>query len=200
MKSCLKIYFLLLLLVLISCDDSFDADPVDPRLPSYSEIGKNEAGAFVNETPWVARITYDFYGASGGFLRLRVDEINKITYITISNGYLGYNDDPGIVGRTSIMFRLSDFAPKNLNELYSAGTRSFTLDGSANYGSLIVQYTDTITAGTGNLYIRNVSQSGSGIIYSGTFGFEIETDSMKYEVYQGRFDYTLESGDIQIIQ
>ena len=193
-------YISFLIIVLVSCDDSFDADPVDPRLPSYSEIGKNEAGAFINESPWVARIINTFYGPAGGFLKLNVDETNQITYLTISGGYFGYNNDPSVVGTTSILFKLEDYAPKTLNELHAIGPRSFSLDGLTNYGSLILQYTDTVAAGTGNLYIHNVSQSGNEIIFSGTFGYEMETDSVTYTVYQGRFDYTLEPDDIQIIQ
>jgi hypothetical protein len=85
-------YLGFLFFILVSCDDSFEADPVDPRLPSYSEIGKNEAGAFINESPWVARIISTFYGPRGGFLRLRVNDSTQTTYLSISGGYFGYNN------------------------------------------------------------------------------------------------------------
>lgn len=193
-------YLGFLFFILVSCDDSFEADPVDPRLPSYSEIGKNEAGAFINGNPWVARIINTFYGEQGGFLKLRVNDSTHTTYLSISGGYFGYNNDPGVVGTTSIVFKLADYSPKTLNELQTIGAKSFSLDGAINYGSLILQYEDSLQHGRGNLYIRNVSKIEDELIYSGTFGFEIQTDSSTITVYQGRFDYTLDAGDIQLIQ
>lgn len=43
---------MLVVLFLTSCDAVFVPDPVDPRLPKYTEDGNNVAGALVNGDLW----------------------------------------------------------------------------------------------------------------------------------------------------
>ena len=47
-----------LVLMLISCKGVFIDDPLDPRLPKYSESGNNVAGAFINNTTWRSIVRY----------------------------------------------------------------------------------------------------------------------------------------------
>jgi len=200
MKSYLELYILLLALALISCEDTFDADPVDPRLPGYTESGYNNAAAFINGIPWRARITYaPFSGERGGYLRLLVNDSSQTTRVNISDGFFDLTNQSDFT-RATVEFTLNNYAPGNFAELHALGTREFTLDGTSNFGMLILSNGDTLTPGTGRFFIRNVSQDEDEMIFSGTFGFEIRTDSIQYTIYKGRFDYALDPNDIRIIQ
>ncbi len=37
---------------LIACDNIFVPDPIDPRLPKYTEEGYETGGAFINDSLW----------------------------------------------------------------------------------------------------------------------------------------------------
>ena len=51
MKTRIKL-LLLLSICITSCDTyEFNPDPIDPRLPSYSEEGKNTGGGYINDSP-----------------------------------------------------------------------------------------------------------------------------------------------------
>ncbi|WKN45196.1 hypothetical protein [Tunicatimonas pelagia] len=199
MKS--KIIFILVVAALIGCKGEFVPDPVDPRLPRYSEGGKDAAGCFINGNLWRAVRSPHLFGADE-VLRIRFSSEDSLIRFTIDGYQKELTDSVGIP--TEISFVL-DNRPSQVSTtpIASIGTipeGTFILDGKQSYGQLN-QGDGNITAtnGTGQLTLRHVQlnpeiedNQDRHYIVAGTFSFTAPSDSLGLiEVKSGRFDYSV---------
>jgi hypothetical protein len=177
----------LLFLFLIACDGIFVPDPIDPRIPKYTEEGNNVAGAFINDKVWESIVTVGFpYTYNGPFITVWQESDSLLLRF---NG----NSD----GKSpAIEFHLTGLNISRFEDLITLEGRKIQLDGIKNAGYYIENYAPSIydNKGVGQIYFRNVrmESSSSGIILSGTFGFSInDSDGKMIRVTSGRFDYRI---------
>ena len=209
-----QFYILLFILApyLSSCISEFRPEIIDPRLPDYSEEGLNVAGAYVDGFPWTARrqLSYFFIfptGVSGvGNIYVYCNEDSTSNLLAFEFGKQNIDDYEIPI---TIGFYLEDLRISKPDDLIGLKGKSIVLDGEHNYGQLFLnprQRTadrgpDTTHRGTGMLYIRNVrSISTDSLILSGTFGFDVEIDSVLHTVHSGRFDYKVSSSEIHLFR
>jgi hypothetical protein len=177
-------------LLLICCDGIFIYDPIDPRLPKYSEDGNDVAGAFINGEVWTSIVKRKYF--TDQYFNYPVISLYERTDSLIIS-FEGESIDWNI-----IEFRLSDIHIHRFEDLILLKNKKIQLDGVKNYAICVNrdQYRDDFrskkTPGIGQLYIKNVNTNGFAnyITLSGTFGFVVN-DSVygKVEVSYGRFDY-----------
>lgn len=171
----------------IRCGGTFEPDPIDPRLPRYSEEGLNAAGAFVNGVRWRAVRGGSFPGGISDDMTIERDS----SQVRISiDGSVAHGSP------LEIMFHL-DNTDGGLNRISSLMGRKFPLDGP-HYATVRGQgnRTDELSrcpSQAGQLYIKRLKVIGTDYLLSGTFSFTVAIDSCThYEVRSGRFDYRVE--------
>ncbi|MCG6187174.1 hypothetical protein [Maribellus maritimus] len=172
---------------IIACDGVFVPDPVDPRLPKYTESGNNVAGAFVNDKIWESVQTWGLYG-----------------YINTPSFYVWPEEDSVVIrfsgdtGNKSawLEFHLKNLGITDFEDLPLLKGVKTELDGAENTGYYIEECDPDSYKykGIGQLYIKNIqiNDSLTMAIFSGTFGFTA-TDSVgnSTKISYGRFDYRL---------
>lgn len=192
-----RIVWVLFPLTLICCQGVFVPDPIDPRLPKYTESGNNVAGAFINNDVWKSVVSLNF-----------VSVTNKPNIVLYSN------KDSMVMCFTGqsktypyIEFCLSGLKVHTFDDLMLLKNKKIPLDGLKNAGlcfqyrynsnELDSVYSATQSKGVGQLLIKNVAINDSlkSAILSGTFGFTIK-DSVNgiIELSYGRFDYRFREG------
>jgi len=183
-KLGLKISWLIIFLfmALVSCVELIP-DPVDPRLPIYSESGKKQSGALIDNIPFVAYPNPFFWG-NGSFGSI----LNKgDTILTFDFGLIEKNN-PNV--SKSIFFSLEKLTPEDWEEMKKNFGKKFRLDNHDTKGRLSSYANDQV--------IESIAQSGQITVkyiedlkvLAGTFGFTAQDSSgKKYEVRYGRFDY-----------
>ncbi len=212
----MKYYSLLFIPVLTcflaSCVSDFRPEVIDPRLPDYSEEGLNTAGAYIDGMPWTSKRKLSFFfvfpsGISGEgdiYVYHSEDSLNNLLAFEFGKQTLGEYEKPVSVG-----FQLNGYGIVEPDDLFDLKDRTIVLDGESNYGQLFLNPIsrtaqsgpDTIHRGTGLLHVRNVQYlSKDSIIISGTFGFDVEIDSVMHTVHSGRFDYTISEGEIELFR
>ncbi|HKL03618.1 MAG TPA: hypothetical protein VJ911_08080 [Cryomorphaceae bacterium] len=174
-------------LLLFACDPFYDADPVDPRLPVYSEKGENRAGAYINGYAW---------NSGGGYTDFQMYYRSDQNATEITFPIASLNSGTNDVDPTA---RISFFLNRNLRQEFMQNTQfqplEIILDGIENYAELEITSSSEIlncSGGEGKFFIRHVSQNASYWIISGTFGFDINTECGVHTVYQGRFDFRVD--------
>ncbi len=174
-------------LFLIACDGVFVPDPIDPRVPKYTEEGNNVAGAFIDDDIWKSIVTVGFPYVYDGPI-IKVWQENDSLLLRFSGSTSGES--------TSIEFHLTGLNITKFDDLLTLDGKKIQLDGFQNSGYYIENYTPSTydNRGIGQIYFRNVcrKEESSIIILSGTFGFSI-SDLSGYEmkVTSGRFDYRI---------
>lgn len=162
--------------VMLSCGSEWISDPIDPRLPMYTENGNNVAGAFVNGVLWEAR--------DGGSL-LQDYSIPRFDYFT--------DEDSLVIEFKDIVFVLQNIEIENIDGLASYAGRKFSIESGSNgvyFGGL--EYRDCEVSGIGQFYLRTVKNKKSGMIMAGTFSFTIDHPNCgRIEVTHGRFDFRI---------
>jgi hypothetical protein len=165
-----------------SCD-GFIPDPIDPRLPVYSESGKNQSGAMINNIPYVDYPNYSIFGSeSSGYL------LNQADTSLIFNFYLAdRNKENAFV---NIFFSLDKLTQTDWEEMEKGFGKKFKLD-SPNIKGKIITYLNQgdleTPAESGQITVKYIPGSNA---LAGTFGFTTSVNSVKkYEVRFGRFDY-----------
>ncbi len=179
------------LLVILGCEGTFVNDPIDPRLPKYTENGYDVAGAFINDQIWRSVVEISLFTT-----------INEPSFISTPgsdslavrfSGEIKQDATP-----IDIAFYLNGINISTFNDLEKLNDKIITLDGSHNQGGVIYEsldYTNT-KGGTGQIYFTKVEVTDSAsATVSGTFGFNIN-DSI--EVTYGRFDYRVTSSYFEI--
>ncbi len=186
------LFFCFLLLCQACVKETFFADPYDPRLPVYTENGRNSAGAFINELPWTVgqreAILHD--SIYPGTMHVYCDSSTGSSYLYISDGRFRGGD---FQGKVDLGFHLSGNCIRNQSDLLALAHSEIVLDGVNNYGYLVdpCGRCNTVPFGVGTLYVRRVIARDSCTIVSGTFGFSIDGDVESFTVYQGRFDFKI---------
>lgn len=199
----MRILFLhLILLFCAGCGGIFITDPVDPRLPMYTESGHNVAGALINNTTWKARQTSGWL--SGDDVRLQKYSNDSLVFSIIGakHFYKGENQVDSTF-TTQLYFSFYQQGINALEALSVLEGRIIALDGQQNYGAIQYhtrrqEFDCTYLNGTGQLFFKRIQidTERKEAIVSGTFGFtHPETDCEPIEVYYGRFDFRLSLGD-----
>jgi hypothetical protein len=170
--------------LLNGCGPLWIPDPVDPRLPKFTETGNNVAGALVNEKIWEARMTCFIDGGCQHRMRLLLNADSSLTVLL-----------EGSVDRADMNFNFTIRSQAFLtqSDLPLLDGKKFTIDGEVN--TVVVDDLLRPTpctprvSGQGQLYFKSVKQ----FVYSGTFGFKLNDPSGcgNYEASYGRFDFYL---------
>lgn len=182
------IWIISLALLMLSCEDFFIPDPVDPSLPKYTEKGSNFAGAIINDGVWKSHFERYTNGSD--------DE--PIVH------YFSFRDSLTVkfVGRISeedshmaMVFSLKNIGARKLDDLLLLNNKKFNL-GKEGYGVYVVTQTNynCSISGEGQLYFKSVKYSNNkrNIILSGTFGFDVVNPICgNHTVRFGRFDYEI---------
>ncbi|MEO8471913.1 MAG: hypothetical protein ABI477_06955 [Chryseolinea sp.] len=184
-KSCasdINIFVVLVLLSAMSCEPLYIPDPIDPRLPKYTESGNNVAGALINDQLWKSDIEYGWFG---GFYAPDVYYIvNGDSLVIDFRGGMGEND------YINISFALKGARVTNLGSMLNLAGEKFKLGNGDNAVS-IARDSGCNQMGTGQVYFRSVTYDSVNqiITLSGTFGFNV-VDSVcgDVDVTYGRFD------------
>jgi len=174
-----------LFMLLTSCVESvYIPDPIDPRLPKYTEVGNNVGGALLNDKLWKSEVIYDFWGSAS---RIPIIRSYQDSISIAFDGEL--NDD----NYAEISVGLDDITINQLADLTTLSGRKFSLDGNA-----AVAWLTGLGCGKpstrGQVYFRSVSYSSEykSITLSGTFSFVVEDCAgVKVEVTYGRFDFEI---------
>ncbi|WP_163711389.1 hypothetical protein [Mangrovibacterium lignilyticum] len=197
-----KFYFIkirtvlvILFLILNGCDGIFVPDPIDPRIPKYTEDGNNVAGAFINDNIWKSVVTIGFpYSYNQPFIN--VWQENDSLVLRLNGNTAGES--------SSIEFHLTGLKISKIEELVTLDGNKIQLDGIKNIGFYIENYTPSSydNKGIGQIYFKHVGiqdsnvsvegQTSKIVIISGTFGFSINDSNGEItKVTSGRFDYRI---------
>ena len=185
---------LILSFLLASCSGILVPDPIDPRIPKYTEVGNDVAGAFVNANVWQS-IVYSS-------LSYTVNE-PEITAYTGKDS-LSVRFTGNISGEDRrIEFHIKGFHLDELDDLLKLNGQKIQLDGlnASAYYSEDYDQSAFSAKGIGQIYFRNVKKdnSPSSIVLSGTFGFSINDGNGDIiKVSSGRFDYRLTDNNFHI--
>jgi hypothetical protein len=181
----------------------FVPDPIDPRLPKYTEGGNNVAGAFIDQEVWKSQ-NYIEYVPTWGYMDEKVvHRMASITTDSIKNSLILRLDGQISSDSTTLEFRLVGLNIYSFNDLALLNDKKIQLDGSSNMGVIIrhngksknIKYFKN--GGVGQLNLRNVSvvDSTKSAIFSGTFGFSVATSPNETcKISYGRFDYFFPGG------
>jgi hypothetical protein len=185
----------ILFLLLIACDGIFVPDPIDPRIPKYTENGNNVAGSFINDKIWESIVEFGFLSS------------NNKPFITVwqESDSLILRFNGNTAGESSsVEFHLTGLNISEFEDLTTLDGHKIQLDGIKNAGFYIENFTPSSydNKGVGQIYFRhvriqdsNVSVGGETakiIIISGTFGFSFNDSTGKtIKVSSGRFDYKI---------
>jgi hypothetical protein len=183
-------WLLMVILLFTACEGTFVPDPIDPRLPKYTEHGNNVAGAFIDGQVWESVVT------TGFLLNPPLDAPFITVWPKQDSLIISFSGDTD--GQpSSIEFHLTGLFISKFEDLTSLDGKKIKLDGfgSAGYyneGSHSITNHDK---GIGQIYFRQVRKSSpSSIILSGTFGFSVhDSTGRTIKVSSGRFDYRVNS-------
>lgn len=176
---------LILLLLLISCDGIFIPDPIDPRLPMYTETGNNAAGAIINDQIWKGVVEKSLFFVSGAPQVNLYDEGDSLVI-----QFSGIRNNQAEI----IKFHIEGIQINALLNLTTLDNTKIILNGIDNFGA--IENLNTLcnsSGGIGQLYLRRITVTEeNSIIISGTFGFTINGSSCgNIDVSYGRFDYVV---------
>lgn len=175
------------MIALLSCEGLYIPDPIDPRLPKYTENGNDVAGAIINNIYWTSVEKFGFLTAKDK--PYLISSALTDSLVIQFNGTMDY----------TIEFHLKGLNIRKFDDLILLKNKKIQLDGVMNFGVVTDSYlgfspNTSGMEGVGQIYFRNVTFDNSlGIvILSGTFGFtETDSSSPITDVSYGRFDYSL---------
>ena len=173
--------------LLTSCSGILVPDPIDPRLPKYTEEGNNVAGAFIGGKVWQS-IMYSSFSYT----------FNE-PIITVYNqkDSVSFRFKGSVSNETSVIeLHIKDRHITKYEDLLALVGAKVQLDGISATAYFIQDYTPAAFnhKGIGQVYFRSVKRdrSGHGIILSGTFGFSSKDNNQSpIKVSSGRFDYVV---------
>jgi len=178
---------LLAVALLASCEAVFVPDPIDPRLPKYTEDGNDVAGALVDGDIWKNYYKNLFFTS---YYLLQIEAYQPDSLIMFFEGSI--QEEP-----VTFEFHLKGFQIFSFNDLSNLHNKKIFLDGTIQKAlykkwDAEMHTTSAFDNGTGQLYVKNVAfyDSSTRATISGTFGFTV-TDSLglPVEISYGRFDY-----------
>ncbi len=169
-----------------SCEPIYIPDPIDPRLPKYTDDGNNVAGAFINDNLWRSEYFPSWFGPNNE---------PEIRYFSnrdsISITFIGAVDEPNYYGDISFGFR--GFGVTSLAELVELNETKIELDGITSTANAY-RSSDCVAPGIGQLYFRSMTFNAETghLTLSGTFGFNQEDPACgNISVTYGRFDFAV---------
>lgn len=181
----------ILILILNACEGIFVPDPIDPRIPKYTEDGNNVAGAFINDNIWESIVSLNY-----GRPFINVWPENDSLLLRFSGKTAGVP--------SSIEFHLTGWKISDFEDLAKLEGSKIQLDGMKNAGFYTEGYDlfNYENKGIGQIYFKNIrirvyNANGEGqisktAIISGTFGFTMNDSGGKItKVTSGRFDYRI---------
>lgn len=189
LKNSLLLLFISILVY--SCDPVYIPDPIDPRLPKYTEKGNDVAGAFINDTLWRSEFYGSFFGLGSG------SDVPRIFYSpTFDSMVIRFEGETEATYQyRSISFSLQGYGIKSKSEMIKLDEKKITLDGIENAAWLEPLRDNNCTSrGIGQLYLRSVKYDPSDdfVTISGTFGFNYDDPACgKIAVTYGRFDFSI---------
>lgn len=196
MKKSNSINKLLLLssIAFFSCQDVFIPDPIDPRLPQYTENGQGTGGALIDGIKWESinepNIFYSFNPVS-----IVIIPDKKSISIKFTGNVKG---DP-----TDIVVNLNQMGCKTEKDILSLVEKKFALNNGTNSAN-IERGNDSYNPSNtpGQIYFRSIkSTNGEYYDVSGTFGFSVISSKGKLiEVTYGRFDFKLCKGEELLVR
>ncbi|MCH6200438.1 hypothetical protein MMU07_12685 [Aquiflexum sp. LQ15W] len=171
------------LVIYISSCDGFVPDPIDPRLPVYSESGKNQAGALINNIPFKDHPRVTVFGSpSGGFILNQADTTLILQFSLSEKNKLNEIK--------SLHFCLEKLTPEDWRDMEKDFGKKFSFENPSIKGKIIIYSNDgeiETLAESGQITIKHIPASKA---MAGTFGFTAEDPTGKrYEIRFGRFDY-----------
>ncbi len=180
-------------LLLVSCEGIFIPDPIDPRLPKYTEKGNNVAGALINNNIWKSIVKSSFMNVINQPI---IKIYHKKDSVTIK--FIGNTNEK----KSYIEFHLTELKISKFEDLLKLKGQKIQLDGIKNTAYYLEnnsQYTYN-NKNTGQIYFKNVridDKTNNFLVISGTFGFSFNnTKGEKIKITFGRFDYRLENKNI----
>jgi len=188
------IWTIITIIIFSACGGEFIPDPLDPRLPRYSEEGKNTAGCFINGEVWRAIGEADSPANSRNqYLQLTFTADNNTIGINMG-GYQGKSVD-SLSTYVELAF-IVDNRDTQIQSVSELAGQTFVLDGNQSFGRILdsrdfFQY--DICRGAGQLHIRHarpVPDTDGEYIIAGTFSFSVDLPTCRpADVQSGRFDY-----------
>ena len=183
----------------------FILDPIDPRLPKYSETGNDVAGALLNGNIWKSVAGYKIQRYGFGSY---IETYNKPLFQSFPNQDSLVITFEGIMVDTDqwmhLHFHLKGFSIFNFHELSALNGKTITLDGVLHFGTVsdgtnIIGCNEFSQRGKGQLNIHQVAFTAytkgmtNTFIFSGTYGFNIDIPGcIPQSILYGRFDYVLD--------
>ena len=188
MKKCFStasFFTIAALCIISSCDPVLIPDPIDPRVPKYTDDGNDVAGALINDTPWVSKYSVSLWGATNK-PHIRNDLDRDSLSITFTGTW-------GEDNYTSISFGFRGYNVSRASEMPKLNGAKITLDGIRG-SAMIYRDSECKTLGIGQIYFRSVKYDSETdlITISGTFGFN-QNDPVcgNLAVTYGRFDFEM---------
>ncbi|MBS1681346.1 MAG: hypothetical protein JST48_06520 [Bacteroidetes bacterium] len=189
----LRVIFCLSLLLINSCSYVWVPDPIDPRLPKYTEKGYNTAGALINGKLWKSTVEYFLIGGA-----IDVPQVlffpNQDSLVVNFYGKMDSLSNSTV----TVSFLLKNTQVNGWEDMIQLKGEKFTIDGTANKAWVIPGYSfytvPCPSSATGQLYIKyfkvDSTAGNHGIIMSGTFSLtQNDATCGSYQVTYGRFDY-----------
>ncbi len=188
-------------LCLMACEHILVPDPIDPRLPKYTEEGNNVAGAYINDSIWESKVTLMVLPMVQPYTKdkpcFEVWEQND-SLILRFNGSIAEK-------AASIEFHLSGLGISDFKDLTTLTGQKIQLDGIENTAYYIQNFESPNynKKGIGQIYFRHISpidpiinaegKAMQSMVISGTFGFSVNNfgDGEAFQVASGRFDYRI---------
>lgn len=173
----------------VACENIWVPDPIDPRLPKYTEKGYQSAGAFINGSLWKSEV-------KGGFLKSYSHTPEIECFPEQDSLVITFSGDEIASGRSNVKIRFQLHVSQEISEakdMVKINGTKFTIDGTVNKAT-ISKYPDYIctASGEGQLYLKYIGKANGRSIMAGTFGFTLNDPSCgSLSVTYGRFDYIL---------
>jgi len=180
-----SLLFICIILICNSCTDAFIPDPIDPRLPKYTEDGIGYAGALIENKLWLTYRVYEGGCQSGS---TTIEYYNEKDSLLIN---MKGDSDSSLV---DLNFSFKSAGIKTSEDLYLLKGRKIQFDGNQNSVSLLKKDTTLMlqSKSNGQIFFKSVKDGDypNQVILSGTFGFTItQANGQEIEVSYGRFDF-----------
>lgn len=183
--------FCLCTALLLGCSDmeSYNSDNIDPRLPEYTNVGANAAGAYLDDSPW--RSVCAQFGDDCIGRELTYNDSTDQTVFLLPNGNIG-SSGSGFERRARIRFVIDGNLIQDIVQGPGLFPVLIELDGAESYGEIWFWNGtdwDVCDGGVGEFYVRELIGDYERFVVAGTFGFVIDQSCGLHRVESGRYDF-----------
>ena len=177
-----------IVLLALGCDPIYIPDPIDPRLPKYTQSGNNVAGALINDTIWQSRFYIDLFSSS--------DEptvAHDLSRDTTVFTFRGHFDDSEF--STMLFFGMRGTGAYSLQAMTRMNDKKYEFGKGLNTAMIYRSDQEcNQIASSGQLYCRSVkyNKESNYTTLSGTFSFTVLDPKCGDKVVTyGRFDFRI---------